>query len=229
MKFNIDNWPGLAFGIIAILAWSIVNIFSLIKSSNVQKEQNKLTANLQKEQNRLNDKMIDNQLQQATLQSETQKAINEQNVQIQKLIENNKFKNNIESQKHEIEMKKLNQTTAIYSSLISDIEKSFNEFIDVVQKELSSITLDEYYQGHSFSQEWRKAKNNLIKYLPSAFKIINDFEKHFVERSEIYIELQYADNEKPQKNFFNYVISSKISNLIAELRQAILEIQLDSN
>lgn len=76
------------------------------------------------------------------MQFETQKAINEQNVKIQELIENNKLKNNISFQQHEIEMKKLSQTTVIYSSLISDIETSFNRFISIVQKECSNITLE---------------------------------------------------------------------------------------
>lgn len=227
MKFNIDNWLGLAFGIIAILAWSIVNIVSLIKSSNVQKEQNKLTANLQKEQHELNNKMIDNQLKQATLQSETQKAINKQNVKIQELIENNKLKNNISSQQHEIEMKKLSQTTVIYSSLISDIETSFNRFISIVQKECSNITLDNYYDGHNFSNEWHESKNNLIKYLPSAFSIIDNFERYFIDPNKMFIENQWA-NREPSKEWFDFIINNKISKLIADLRQAILEVQLDS-
>lgn len=122
-------------------------------------------------------------------------------------------------------MKKFNQTTIIYSTLINKIESAFNNFVNQLQIECSNLTLNNY-QNHQFSNEWQKSKFELVKYLPSAFKLIDNFEKEIIGPIN-YIEPQ-SFNTPISENWFKFKINEKITYLIANLRQAILKIQLYS-
>ncbi|WP_283601183.1 hypothetical protein [Ligilactobacillus aviarius] len=215
MSFNINNPRTFWFGVIVVAAWAGVNIWIAYQSFKIKKRQNELQ-----------DKLLDNQMKQADLQAQTQKSINEQNNEIQKLIENNKRDEFIENHKHEIEMKRFNQTTKIYSSLINNIENALSDFAHQVQLECSSLT-DKNYLNHQFSDEWQKSKINLITYLPSALKIINDFENDITHEGMIQSTLDNIDPLSPET--FQLILSKRIAELVADIRQAILEIQIGTN
>lgn len=217
MSFNINNPWAFWFGVIVVVAWAGVNLRVAYQSFKIKKRQNELQ-----------DKLLDNQMKQADLQAQTQKRINEQNNEIQKLIENNKRDEFIENHKHEIEMKRFNQTTKIYSSLINNIENALSDFAHQVQLECSSLNYENYL-NHQFSDDWQKAKINLILYLPSALKIINDFESDIT--SETLTQVIVGDTSPLPLNSetFHLVLSKRIAVLIADIRQAILEIQIDTN
>lgn len=217
MSFNINNPRTFWFGVIVIAAWAGVNIWIAYQSFKIKKRQNELQ-----------DKLLDNQMKQADLQAQTQKSINEQNNEIQKLIENNKRDEFIENHRHEIEMKRFNQTTKIYSSLINNIENALSDFTHQVQLECSSLNYENYL-NHQFSDDWQKAKINLVLYLPSALKIINDFESDIT--SETLTQVNVGDTNPLPLNSetFHLILSKRIAVLIADIRQAILEIQIDTN
>lgn len=217
MSFNIKNWWTFWFGLIAIGAWVGVNIWVACQNFKIKKRQNELQ-----------DKLLDNQMKQADLQAQTQKSINEQNNEIQKLIESNKRDEFIENHRHEIEMKRFNQTTKIYSSLINNIENALSDFAHRVQLECSSLNYENYL-NHQFSDDWQKAKINLVLYLPSALKIINDFESDIT--SEALTQVNVGDTNPLPLNSetFHLILSKRIAVLIADIRQAILEIQIDTN
>lgn len=217
MSFNINNPWTFWFGVIVITAWAGVNIWIAYQSFKIKKRQNELQ-----------DKLLDNQMKQADLQAQTQKSINEQNNEIQKLIENNKRDEFIENHRHEIEMKRFNQTTKIYSSLINNIENALSDFAHRVQLECSSLNYENYL-NHQFSDDWQKAKINLVLYLPSALKIINDFESDIT--SETLTQVNVGDTNPLPLNSetFHLILSKRIAILIADIRQAILEIQIDTN
>lgn len=217
MSFNINNPRTFWFGVIVIAAWAGVNIWIAYQSFKIKKRQNELQ-----------DKLLDNQMKQADLQAQTQKSINEQNNEIQKLIENNKRDEFIENHRHEIEMKRFNQTTKIYSSLINNIENALSDFAHRVQLECSSLNYENYL-NHQFSDDWQKAKINLVLYLPSALKIINDFESDIT--SETLTQVNVGDTNPLPLNSetFHLILSKRIAVLIADIRQAILEIQIDTN
>ncbi len=217
MSFNINNPWTFWFGVIVVAAWAGVNIWIAYQSFKIKKRQNELQ-----------DKLLDNQMKQADLQAQTQKSINEQNNEIQKLIENNKRDEFIENHRHEIEMKRFNQTTKIYSSLINNIENALSDFAHRVQLECSSLNYENYL-NHQFSDDWQKAKINLVLYLPSALKIINDFESDIT--SETLTQVNVGDiNPLPlNSETFHLILSKRIAVLIADIRQAILEIQIDTN
>lgn len=215
MSFNINNPYTFVFGVIVVSAWAGVNIWIAWQSFKIKKRQNELQ-----------NKLINNQMKQADLQAQTQKSINRQNNEIQKLIENNKRDEFIENHKHEIEMKRFNQTTKIYSSLINNIENALSDFAHQVQLECSSLT-DKNYLNHQFSDDWQKAKINLITYLPSALKIINDFENDVTHENFIGATLENIDPLTPET--FQLILSKRIAELVADIRQAILEIQIGTN
>lgn len=217
MSFNINNPWTFWFGVIVVAAWAGVNIWIAYQSFKIKKRQNELQ-----------DKLLDNQMKQADLQAQTQKSINEQNNEIQKLIENNKRDEFIENHRHEIEMKRFNQTTKIYSSLINNVENALSDFAHRVQLECSSLNYENYL-NHQFSDDWQKAKINLVLYLPSALKIINDFESDIT--SETLTQVNVGDiNPLPlNSETFHLILSKRIAVLIADIRQAILEIQIDTN
>ncbi|MDO3393920.1 hypothetical protein [Ligilactobacillus sp. 110_WCHN] len=215
MSFNINNPWTFWFGVIVVAAWAGVNIWIAYQSFKIKKRQNELQ-----------DKLLDNQMKQADLQAQTQKSINEQNNEIQKLIENNKRDEFIENHKHEIEMKRFNQTTKIYSSLISNIENALSDFAHQVQLECSPLTAENYL-NHQFSDEWQKAKINLVTYLPSALKIISAFENDITHKDLIQSTLGNIDPLTSET--FQLILSKRIAELVADIRQAILEIQIGTN
>lgn len=215
MSFNINNPYTFVFGVIVVFAWASVNIWIAWQSFKIKKRQNELQ-----------NKLINNQMKQADLQAQTQKSINRQNNEIQKLIENNKRDEFIENHKHEIEMKRFNQTTKIYSSLINNIENALSEFAQQVQLECSSLTYKNYL-NHQFSDDWQKAKINLVTYLPSALKLINDFENDVTHQDFIGATLGNIDPLTPET--FQLILSKRIAELVADIRQAILEIQIGTN
>lgn len=215
MSFNIKNLWTFLFGLIAIGAWVGVNIWVACQNFKIRKRQNELQ-----------DKLLDNQMKQADLQAKTQKSINDQNIEIQKLIENNKRAESIENHKHEIEMKRFNQTTKIYSSLINNVENSLSDFMHQVQLECSTLSITNY-RNHHFSDEWQKAKIKLVTYLPSALKLINDFENDITHKDLIQAAFGNIDPLTPET--LQLILSKRIAELVADIRQAILEIQIGTN
>lgn len=215
MSFNIKNLWTFLFGLIAIGAWVGVNIWVACQNFKIRKRQNELQ-----------DKLLDNQMKQADLQAKTQKSINDQNIEIQKLIENNKRAESIENHKHEIEMKRFNQTTKIYSSLINNVENSLSDFMHQVQLECSTLSVTNY-RNHHFSDEWQKAKIKLVTYLPSALKLINDFENDITHKDLIQAAFGNIDPLTPET--LQLILSKRIAELVADIRQAILEIQIGTN